>query len=446
MPASSPVPIYQVSELVKEMQHLMEASYPNIWIEGELSSLSKPASGHWYFQVKDEQSQLQCAMFSSRSRQMSYRPKVGDKVRIRGKISIYPARGNLQCIVQHIEEAGEGLLQRRYEELKVKLEQQGLFSAEHKQAIPSFVQHCGIITSPSGAAISDILTTLKRRYPALPVTIYPAVVQGETAAQTLIQAIKDAVQHQTVDLLVISRGGGSLEDLWCFNDENLAQAIFDCPIPSVSAVGHEVDVTIADLVADLRAPTPTAAAELISPDRQQLLQNLEHKRQHLLRASKRLLEQRAQMVDLKFANLQHPRTRIEKRHHQLQQLNQKLKSQLSVQLAFKQKSLINLSSQFKSHSPETQIKQQVWQLSQYQQRMKRALSHNFSSQQSKLDSISQHLNAVSPLATLDRGFAIVRDQQQAIIRDSDAAQTGDEISIQLKSGKLRATVTTTDKK
>lgn len=446
MSATNQIPIYQVSDLVKEMQHLMEASYPNIWIEGELSSLSKPASGHWYFQIKDEQSQLQCAMFSSRSRQMSYRPKVGDQVRIRGKISIYPARGNLQCIVQHIEEAGEGLLQRRYEELKAKLEQQGLFAAEHKQAIPEFINHCGIITSPSGAAISDILTTLKRRYPALPVTIYPAVVQGDTAADTLIQAINDAVQHQVADVLVISRGGGSLEDLWCFNDEGLAKAIYNCPIPTVSAVGHEVDVTIADLVADLRAPTPTAAAELISPDRQQLLQNLKNKQQNLINTSKQFLQQRSQMVDLKFANLQHPSTRIEKRHHQLQQLNQQLKQSLNSRIAAKQSQLTNLSNQFKNQSPESLIKQHVWQISQYQQRMKRALSNNFNQQQTKLDAAAQHLHAVSPLATLDRGFSIARNQQQTIIRQTDDVKSGEEISIQLKSGQINATVNSaTDK-
>ena len=289
--------VYQVSQLSEEMRRLMETSYPEIWIEGELSSLSTPASGHLYFSLKDERSQLRCAMFKGRAGISRYRPKVGDLVRVRAKISVYTARGDLQCIVQHMEEAGEGVLQRRFEELKEKLSNEGLFQQSHKQPLPFFPKRIGIVSSPTGAAVRDIISTLKRRCPGIPVTIYSAVVQGDTASNSIASAIRDAVQHQACDILLLSRGGGSLEDLWCFNHEDLAREIHRCPIPIVSGVGHEVDVTISDLVADLRAPTPTAAAELVSPDRDQLCNQLASLQFRLPRSLERLLQTKSQQVD-----------------------------------------------------------------------------------------------------------------------------------------------------
>ena len=302
--------IYQVSDLLNEMRRLMEASYAEIWIEGELSSLSTPASGHLYFSLKDQQSQLRCAMFRNRASTSKYNPKVGDLVRVRAKISVYTARGDLQCIVQYIEEAGEGLLQRRFEELKTKLKAQGLFEPAHKQPLPSFAEHIGIITSPTGAAIKDVISTLQRRCPAIPVIIYPAVVQGQSAAASIIEAIRNARQHGQCDVLVLTRGGGSLEDLWCFNDENLANEIFDCPIPIISGVGHEVDFTIADLVSDLRAPTPTAAAEILSPDTNQLQSQLRSLWLRLSNSGHRYLQQSGQNVDHSFQQLVHPKQQL----------------------------------------------------------------------------------------------------------------------------------------
>ena len=430
--------VYQVSDLTNEMRRLMETSYPEIWIEGELSSLSTPASGHLYFSLKDAQSQLRCAMFKGRASVNRYRPKAGDLVRVRAKISVYPARGDLQCIVQYIEEAGEGVLQRRYEELKHALHQQGLFDQAHKQSIPSYPKHIGIITSPSGAAINDILSTLKRRCPGIPVTIYPAVVQGETAVPSLLQALADAVQHQRCDVLILSRGGGSLEDLWCFNDEQLARAIYQCPIPIVSGVGHEVDVTIADLSADLRAPTPTAAAELLSPDNSQLLAQLQTLQFRLPRSMERYLQRLAQATDISGRQLVHPKQQLNTKRTQLQQLS--LRARRAMQNA-QQTRHYRLSQQmYRLPSPQSAVKQQQQQVYALAARLKLSKEHTLERSQQRFNALGEQLNLVSPLATLERGFAIARDDQKSIIRKTSQVKKEANISVQLSDGHLQCTV------
>ncbi len=432
--------IYQVSDLLNEMRRLMEVSYPEIWIEGELSSLSTPASGHLYFSLKDEQSQLRCAMFRNRASINRYKPKTGDLVRVRAKISVYTARGDLQCIVQHIEESGEGLLQRRFEELKTKLNSQGLFDATHKRPLPSFAQRIGIVTSPSGAAITDVISTLKRRCPGIPVTIYPTVVQGDTAANSIIQAIKNACQHQQCDVLILTRGGGSLEDLWCYNDEGLANEIYNCPIPIVSGVGHEVDITIADLVADQRTPTPTAAAEILSPDSNQLLNQLNSLWFRLSNSSNRYIQHHAQNVDRSFRQLVHPQRQLALKRERLVAKNDTLMR--TVRLNLKQR--IAKSGQFQhrliAQSPNKKI-------SRLQQTNQTLINRLLLAQRQKLKSSEQHfiafsqtLHAVSPLATLDRGFSITRNQDNVIIRDTAQLATQEPIEVQLKSGTLQCTV------
>jgi exodeoxyribonuclease VII large subunit len=437
---SQSIPVYQVSDLVNEMRKLMETSYPEIWIEGELSSLSTPASGHLYFSLKDETSQLRCAMFRSRVSVNRYRAKAGDLVRVRAKISVYPARGDLQCIVQYIEDAGEGMLQRRFEDLQIKLNEEGLFNADHKLPIPSFARHIGLITSPTGAAVNDILSTLARRSPGIPVTLYPAVVQGETAAASLIQAISNAVAHKRCDVIILARGGGSLEDLWCFNDEALARAIYQCPIPIVSAVGHEIDMSIADYVADLRAPTPTAAAELLSPDNKIMLNQLLSVQQRLYNSIGRYLEQQAQRVDSRYRQLQHPKSKILLNQKQLRATSGRLTNAMQSQFRTDKSRIDNQTGRLQTQQPLKRVLHQLKQTSVLTNRLRRAQSNSITQGRQKFESLGSQLQMVSPLATLQRGFSITRNQQDEIIRDARNNSLGDNVKIQLKSGSFQCEI------
>jgi len=432
--------IYQVSDLANEMRRLMESSYPEIWIEGELSSLSTPASGHFYFTLKDDQSQLRCAMFRNRAGLSHYKPKSGDLVRVRAKISVYTARGDLQCIIQHIEEAGEGLLQRRFEELKHKLNQLGLFDQTRKQAIPKFAKNIGIVTSPSGAAVRDIISTLKRRCPGLPVTIYPAIVQGESAADSIRTALADAIQHQRCDVIVLTRGGGSMEDLWCFNDEQLAQDIARCPIPVVSGVGHEVDITICDLVADLRAPTPTAAAEILSPDTVLLLGQLKNMAFRLPRSLERLIQRLSQNVDINAQRLEHPKQKLDGKRLDTLVLAKRLQQAVQAR-QLGQKNKVTLSRQrLLAQLPAKRIALAHKETRQLSQRLQRTSQSRISQTQQQFSSMAEQLNLVSPLATLDRGFSITRDATKMILRNSANVAQGDEVDVQLRDGELHCKV------
>jgi len=428
--------VYQVSQLTDEMRRLMEVSYPEIWIEGELSSLSTPASGHLYFSLKDERSQLRCAMFKGRASISRYRPKAGDLVRVRAKISVYSARGDLQCIVQHIEEAGEGLLQRRFEELKASLNAKGLFDQSHKRALPAFPKHIGVITSPSGAAVRDIVSTLKRRCPGIPVTIYPAVVQGDTGASSIVRAIRDAVAHQHCDVLLVSRGGGSLEDLWCFNHEEVAGEIFNCPIPIVSGVGHEVDVTIADLVADLRAPTPTAAAELVSPNTEQLINQLQSVTFRLPRSFERLIQRRAQQVDFTGRQLIHPKQQLKHNNGKLSQAGSRLLLSMSSRASQRGVTTDNLFQRLHFQNPIKTVKSKKQSIHSLGQRLNLSTHTKFERINRSTEYLGGQLHLVSPLATLDRGFAIGRDRNRSILRSTQQVTCNDKISVQLSDGEF----------
>jgi exodeoxyribonuclease VII large subunit len=430
--------IYQVSELTNEMRRLMETSYPEIWIEGELSSLSTPASGHLYFSLKDEQSQLRCAMFKGRAGISRYKAKVGDLVRVRAKISLYTARGDLQCIVQHIEEAGEGVLQRRFEELKHALSEQGLFDQAHKQALPKFTRHIGIVTSPSGAAVKDVVSTLKRRCPGIPLTIYPAVVQGDGAPSSLIEALGNAVQHQCCDVIILCRGGGSLEDLWCFNDEKLARTIHQCPIPVVSGVGHEVDFTIADLVADVRAPTPTAAAEIVSPDTDHLLAQLRSLHFRLPRVMERVVQRLSQNVDMTGKQLVHPRRQLLQKRDALQQNSDRLMRSVKDQAFRKKTQLEQQGKRFKS--PHRQLTKLANNQRSLSQRLKRAQHHNLELRNQRFIALADQLNLVSPLATIARGFAIARDENDTILRKRAQIAEHQNINVQISDGQIQCKV------
>lgn len=436
--------VFSVSDLVGEMQQLMERSYPEIWIEGELSSLSKPASGHLYFSLKDETSQLRCAMFRSRAVLSRYKPKTGDLVRVRAKISIYQARGDLQCIVQHIEAKGEGVLQRRFEELKTALSEEGLFAHNHKLCLPTHPRHIGLITSPTGAAIRDVLSTLKRRNPGIPVTVYPAVVQGDDAAKSLTSAIELAQQHGCCDALIMARGGGSLEDLWCFNSESLARAIFSCQLPIISGVGHEVDVTIADLVADLRAPTPTAAAELLSPERDKLLHTLRLSARRMQNGFFRQLHQRAQTVDLWLSKLNHPSESLRRQKQAIQLLGQRLMRSKAYSQNQQTTGLQTTGYRLQALRPSKRLALNRETLRRQAEDLVRAHANLDRQRIQKLQHIGAQLHIVSPLATLGRGFAIARDDREQILRDSKSVKPGESITVELKHGVLSCEVSKTE--
>ncbi|MGH1539416.1 MAG: exodeoxyribonuclease VII large subunit [Arenicella sp.] len=435
-PKNHSQPIYQVSELVGEIRQLLEASYRECWIEAEISSLSKPASGHLYFSLKDDSAQVRCAMFRNRASIMSYQPKEGDLVRVRARVSVYAPRGDMQVIVQHIAPAGEGVLKKRFEELKQKLTQEGLFDQSRKQLIPSLPKRIGLITSPSGAAITDVLTTLQRRFSGIPVSVYPSLVQGDSAAEQLVAAIKLAQTDQRCDVLLVTRGGGSLEDLWCFNDENLARAIAACPIPIVSAVGHEVDVSICDFAADVRAATPTAAAELVTPDQEHFLQQLSSWSQRLQQAQHKTLQQLAQQTDWLAARLTHPKQTLLERKKRLNELGLRLKQIKTHRLSIEQQQLRHLEQRLRARLPQQQIR--AWQ--QGIARMSTSLHQQtqllLNNRQNQLTQLSNHLNAVSPLATLDRGYAIAATSphMDTVIKNAQNIKPQDKLYIKLSKG------------
>ncbi|MBV1873838.1 MAG: exodeoxyribonuclease VII large subunit, partial [Gammaproteobacteria bacterium] len=347
--------IFTIAQLNQRARDLLEGEFPAIWVEGEISNLVAPSSGHLYFTLKDSQAQVRAAMFRGNNRYLTYSPRNGLKVLVRCRVSLYPARGDYQLIVELMEESGEGALRRAFELLKQKLAGEGLFDASLKQLLPSYPEHVGVVTSPTGAAIKDILSVFKRRFPATEISILPVVVQGEDSAAAIAQAIKKANQLKLFDVLIVGRGGGSLEDLWAFNEEIVARAIFASKIPVVSAVGHEIDFTISDLVADIRAPTPSAAAELLSPDQGDIQTKLRNTEQSLLNAAKRNIALKQLSLKQVKKRLKHPGQTLQEQTQRLDRLEVRLKkaalstvSQQNIRLTYTENRLFQ-------NSPQTQI-------------------------------------------------------------------------------------------
>jgi len=417
---------------------MLEHGLPGVAVEGEISNFARPASGHWYFTLKDNTAQIRCAMFRQSNRMVRPTPKEGDKVIIRGKLTLYEARGDYQLVANHLEAAGEGALRRAYEELRSKLELEGLFSNANKQDLPTWPSQIGVITSPTGAAVRDILNVLARRYPAANVTIYPSAVQGEAAPAELRSALTQAISQQRCDVLVIGRGGGSLEDLWAFNDEQLARDIAECPIPVVSAVGHETDFTICDFVADLRAPTPSAAAELISPQVDDWLAWLSQLPQQLSRSLQRQLQSHAQRLDQLDRRLtqQHPSKQLLPYRQRMEHLQQRLHSVIPLELQAQNRRLAQLGLQLEKLSPARRLAaiQQRQQLAK--QRLQQIGRQLTQAQQQRLGSLMAQLNLVSPLATLERGYAIATDARGKTLTDAKQAKTGDRVKLKLAKGEL----------
>jgi exodeoxyribonuclease VII large subunit len=428
--------IYSVSDLNNAARDLLESEFPLIWVEGEISNLARPASGHIYFSLKDSNAQLRCAMFKMRNRQVTFRPENGQQVLVRGRVSLYPARGDYQLIAEHMEEAGDGVLRRQFELLKHKLHSEGLFDEANKQDLPELPAHIGVITSPTGAAIRDILSVLKRRFPGIPVLIYPVPVQGAEAPPAIVAALENAAKRNECDLLILARGGGSLEDLWAFNDEAVARAIFACEIPLVSAIGHEVDFTIADFVADLRAPTPSAAAELVSPDRNEWLATFAGWQQRLLRSWQGLVAQHRQQLDWLQRQLKHPGQRLRERAQRLDELEQRLNLAQQSRLRQQQARLSTLTARLHGCSPVQRLREMRLRLDKLQHSSRSAITATLAKQHARLGNLGRALNAVSPLATLGRGYAIVQMPDGTVVRKFNDVRVGDSVTTRLGAGRI----------
>ncbi len=429
-----------VSELNHQARHLLESSFMQVWVEGELSGFSRPSSGHWYFSLKDRKCQVRCAMFRGANQRVRTPPREGDQVRIRGKVTLYENRGDFQIIVEHLEPAGLGELQLAYEQLKQKLQAEGLFDPARKKPLPTTPRHIGVITSPTGAAIHDILTVLARRCPAIPVTLYPTAVQGKAATADIVQAIERAQAHGVADVLIVGRGGGSLEDLWCFNEEAVARALASCRIPTVSAVGHEVDVTIADFVADLRAPTPSAAAEKISPDQQHWLRRINEQQLRLAQAAQRVIRRMGTQVEHLSARLRDPRRELQEKAQRMDELELRLNKIMGQRLERLRVRSDHAGQRLAMQSPMRQLASSSEALNRARERLGAAFELHLKRRRDQLQHAAQTLHVVSPLATLGRGYAIVRDPENQIIRDASGLKPGERINARVARADISAEV------
>ena len=453
-------PIWSVSELNQQARSCLERQFSGIQVEGEISGLIKHRSGHWYFTLKDDEGELRAAMFSFKNKAVSFNPENGQQVVLTGKLSLYAPRGSYQFIAERMTPAGVGQLQREFEILKRDLEKQGLFESAHKQALPDFPRQVVIITSPQGAAIRDIQTTFARRFSRIQLIVIPVAVQGEGAAQAIANAIETAndwskdnhsdLESNTSttlspsnvkpDAIIIGRGGGSIEDLWAFNEAVVAQAIYRSTIPIISAVGHETDTTIADFVADVRAPTPTAAAELLSPDRQGLLQRVHHLQARLSNhISYAINHARVQLQSL-AKRVKHPSYQLTQHAQRLDQLDSDMQRALSYRLERSREQIHQLQQRLFLAAPDKLIEHRHKQTLQLEDRMLRSMRSQLNDRQQHWRRVVETLNVVSPLATLKRGYAIVEDSDGSIVRSQQAVNVGDSISARLGEGSIVCTV------
>lgn len=434
--------IYSVSRLNSEVRLTLELQFQTLWLQGEVSNFVAAASGHWYFSLKDSAAQVKCAMFKMANRNSSFRPQNGQQVLIRARISVYEPRGEYQLLAEFIETAGAGLLKQQFEQLKAQLQAEGLFDPARKKSLPAQVQRVGVITSPTGAAVRDIVTVLNRRAPGIEVIVYPSQVQGETAAAQLRNMLSSAIRRNEVDVLIIGRGGGSLEDLWCFNDEQLCRAVAACPIPIVSAVGHEIDFALTDFVADMRAATPSAAAELVSPDQSHVLDRILQLKNRLLQAQR----SRMQQVAPKLLNLSqrllalHPKRRLQQQQQRLDELQLRLtaSAKRTVQAAQQQQQYLDKS--LRQLSPAKTLLAHTQHINQLERRLTNAQQLQLKQSKQQLAQLSSQLNTVSPLATLARGYSITFDEKQQVVTSASQLKTGDKITAKLAEGSISAIV------
>ena len=435
--------VYTVSSLNREARRLIEGRLGTVWVEGEISGLVRPRSGHLYWRMKDESAQLRCAMFRGQNRLLRFQPDDGQHVLARGRVSIYEPRGEYQLVVEYLEEVGEGLLRRRFEELKRKLAAEGLFDEGRKREKPELPRRIGVVTSPSGAAVRDIITVLARRFPAIPVLIYPTAVQGAGAAAEIASALELADRRGECDLLILARGGGSLEDMWSFNEEVVARAMAAVSIPVISGVGHEIDFTIADFVADIRAPTPSGAAEIAVPDQAQWMAGIDTLGERLFRAvGQRLAEPSNRLTTLGHRLQQsHPGVQLRHSAQRLDELETRFGLALRQTLDERRSRLSESAARLRGAGPAERIGSLEERLGFLYRSLARAAGSAISRRRQRLSLAQRALESVSPVATLERGYAIVSSGDGgAIITDARSAPPGTALDIRLARGGLGATV------
>ncbi len=441
--------VFSVSTLNRSVSALLEQEYGWIWVEGEISNLAQPGSGHIYFSLKDHSAQVSCAMFKGRNRSLKFQPENGNQVLVRAKVSLYQPRGNYQLIVDRMEEAGDGALRHQFEQLKIKLAGEGLFDEDRKRAIPELPTGIAIITSRSGAAIHDVLSVINRRFPSIPVKLLPVPVQGNEAAPAIckaLQAIDLAVSAGTLDcdVILLVRGGGSLEDLWSFNEESVARAIDSCQIPVVSGVGHEVDVTIADYVADVRAATPTAAAETVTPDQTSWLQSFDwhqHRLQQLLDSKLERNREKTLWLHRRLQQ-QHPNTQLAHSKQRCDELIKRLKRASLATLDFHHSKMTALNAKLSAQNPGLLLQQQRQTAQYLSARLQRATLNLLAQKKSQLGNTARTLNMVSPLKTLERGYSITLDSQGSPIVSIEQLKVNDTIETRLFNGSIISHVET----
>ncbi|HEY2145559.1 MAG TPA: exodeoxyribonuclease VII large subunit [Steroidobacteraceae bacterium] len=441
MEAAANRDIYSVSRLNREVRVLLERGFGALWLEAEISNLARPSSGHWYFSLKDAAAQVRCCMFRQRNMLCAFAPKDGQKVLVRARIGLYEPRGEYQLVIDHMEDSGLGALKRQFEELSAKLAAEGLFAPARKRALPMLPKRIGVITSPSGAAIRDILHVLARRFAAVSVLIYPVAVQGAAAAAEIAAAVRLAGRRAECDVLILARGGGSLEDLWAFNDEALARAIAASPIPIVSGIGHEIDFTIADFAADVRAPTPSAAAEIAVPDGEEWLASLHRLGQRLKRAMGRRMQSEGERLRwlLGRASQVSPAARLAQQGQRLDELEQRLSRALRQIVSDRRSALGEARSRLWLLSPVARVRGTAARHAALFARLRAAGLAQLHVARERLAPLVRTLNAVSPLATLDRGYAIVSGDA-GILRNAADAAPGSIIEARLAAGTIRAKV------
>ncbi len=436
--------IYTVGRLNREARALLETGLPSLWITGELSNLSRPASGHWYFTLKDADAQVRCAMFRQRNLSCRAAPKDGLQVLLRARVGLYEARGDFQLVVDHLEEAGEGELRRRFEALKLRLAGEGLFDEARKRKPPRFPRRVGIVTSATGAALRDVLHVIRRRYPAMPVVIYPVPVQGPGAAREIAGMLALADRRRDADVLLLVRGGGSLEDLWAFNDEALARTIAGLGLPLIAGIGHEVDFTIADFVADLRAPTPSAAAELAVPEAGAWLAAFDSMARRVAAGTTRNLKARQESLGRSARRLAslHPAQALAQRAQRLDELRERAQAAVRRAVALASARLARQAAELGGRSPVARLAALAARFSQAGALLAPAIRHRLAVVDGRLQSVARGLHATSPLATLARGYAIVSLADQGlVVTSASEAPPGTEIEARLSQGRLRARVT-----
>ena len=437
--------IISVGELNRSAKMILESNFSSVSVLGEISNLAQPSSGHIYFTLKDAEGSIRCAMFKNQKMRMNFTPKDGDQCVLKGQVSLYAARGDYQLIVRQMQPAGVGNLMQQFEELKQKLDKEGLFDPLKKKDIPSPPKHIGVITSASTAALQDVITTIKRRAPSSQVTLSPAMVQGDTAPQAIIKALDlillfNESSANPIDIVLMRRGGGSIEDLWAFNNEDLAREIYDFPIPVISGVGHEIDFTIADFVADMRAPTPTAAAELVTEFQFQLSDRLQEIQLGLINGLRNILQINKQKLDLLESNLKSPQVILNEQKQKLDNIELRLKQAVEKKFLFSQQSLALLKQSIAEKNPYKIIKELLKDIDLLSKDMIKSFTYLVENKSKSLEKINSNLHAFSPLAVLDRGYAIVQNASGQAIKNSQEVQEAELVTTRLSSGSFKSKI------